>query len=63
MLFVVPILVYYNNILKSEIILKNKYNPGETSGSHGGEFEDAPCSLVDVYQTTRRNIPEDSHLN
>jgi hypothetical protein len=22
----------------------------------------APCSLVEVYQTTRRNNPEDSHL-
>jgi hypothetical protein len=23
----------------------------------------APCSMVDVYQTTLRNIPEDSHLH
>jgi hypothetical protein len=44
----------------------------EISGSHGGEYEDGCRSVMDAtstsekltnfYQTTRRNNPEDSHL-
>jgi hypothetical protein len=51
----------------------NYLHIGEISGSHGGEYirlialmmEAASTSetSVNFYQTTRRNIPEDSHLH